>query len=74
MIFDFSTTTRYYIYGESANMRKGIPTLYNLVKTCCALSALGGDAYVFISSSCKSIKILRWDKDGFILYHKRLEL
>lgn len=74
MIFDFSTTTRYYIYGESVDMRKGIPTLYNLVKTGCALSALSGDAYVFISSSCKSIKILRWDKDGFILYHKRLDL
>lgn len=55
-------------------MRKGIRSLYHLVKTQSLLSALSGDAYVFISSSCKSIKILRWHKDGFILYHKRLEL
>lgn len=74
MMFDFDVSTHYYFFGEPVDMRKGIHSLYNLIKTRCEFSALNGDAFIFIGVSCKSIKILRWQKDGFILYHKRLEL
>lgn len=55
-------------------MRKGISSLYGVIKTSSKISALSGDAFVFIGCSQKSVKILRWHKDGFLLYHKRLEL
>ena len=37
------------------------------------LAPLGGGIFVFFSRNRQSVKLLRWDSDGFILYHKRLE-
>lgn len=55
-------------------MRKGIHSLYHLVKQESELSALSGDYFVFMGSNRKSIKILWWQTNGFCLYHKKLEL
>lgn len=74
MIFNFTTHTRFYFYRESVDMRKGIHSLYHLVKTSGNMDALNGDGYVFIGRTRKSIKILRWQKEGFVLYNKKLEL
>ena len=74
MIFNFTDTTRFYFYGDSVDMRKGIHSLYHLIKTSGTTKALNGDAYIFIGKSRKSVKILRWQKAGFVLYQKKLEL
>lgn len=74
MIFNFSNTTRFYFYGEPVDMRKGIHSLYHLVKTSGKMDALNGDGYVFVGRTRKSIKVLRWQKEGFVLYNKKLEL
>ena len=55
-------------------MRKGIHSLYSLIKEHSSYDALNGDVYIFISSSRKSIKILRWQHNGFLLYHHKLEI
>ncbi len=57
-------------------MRKGIRSLYGVVKSAarCSGRALSGDAFIFIGTNRKSVKILRWQREGFILYHKRLEI
>lgn len=74
MIFNFTDTTRFYFYRDPVDMRKGIHSLYHLVKTSGKMDALTGDGYIFIGRTRKSIKILRWQKEGFILYNKKLEL
>ncbi|MCT4647118.1 MAG: IS66 family insertion sequence element accessory protein TnpB [Carboxylicivirga sp.] len=74
MIFNFCNTTRFYFYSEPVDMRKGIHSLYHLVKTSGKINALNGDGYVFVGRTRKSIKVLRWQKEGFVLYHKKLEL
>lgn len=74
MIFNFTDTTRFYFYCEPVDMRKGIHSLYQLVKTRGKMDALNGNGYVFIGRTRKSIKILRWQKEGFVLYSKKLEL
>lgn len=74
MVFNFTDTTRFYCYSESVDMRKGIHSLYAIIKTSIEHNALNGDAYIFISSSRKSVKVIRWHNEGFILYHKKLEL
>lgn len=38
------------------------------------MDALNGNGYVFIGRRRKSLKILRWQKEGFVLYNKKLEL
>ena len=37
------------------------------------LSSLSGDIFLFFGKNRQSVKILRWDGDGFLLYYKRLE-
>jgi transposase len=74
MIFNFTDQTRFYFYHEAIDMRKGIHSLYNLVKTSSSLDVLNGDGYVFIGRTRKTIKVLRWQKEGFVLYNKKLEL
>jgi len=74
MIFNFTDTTRFYFFSEPVDMRKGIHSLYHLVKTSGNMNALNGDGYVFIGRTRKSIKVLRWQKEGFVLYNKKLEL
>lgn len=74
MIFDFTDTTRFYFFREPVDMRKGIHSLYHLVQTTGKMEALNGDAYIFVGRTRKAIKVLRWHKQGFVLYHKKLEL
>jgi len=43
-----------------------------------ALNELGhrpedGSVFVFLSKSRKLIKLLHWERDGLVIYHKRLE-
>lgn len=74
MILNFTETTRFYLYQEGVDMRKGIHSLYHLVQEAKELDALSGNGFVFIGRNRKSIKILRWQKEGFVLYYKKLEL
>ncbi|MCT4614652.1 MAG: IS66 family insertion sequence element accessory protein TnpB [Marinifilaceae bacterium] len=53
---------------------KGIHSIYSLVKTKNSLDVFNGNAYIFMGRTRKSIKILRWQKEGFVLYTKKLEL
>ncbi len=74
MVFNFTEDTRFYFFHEPVDMRKGIHSLYYLVKTSGNMNALNGDGYVFIGRTRKSIKVLRWQREGFVLYNKKLEL
>ena len=35
--------------------------------------ALTGSVFIFYGKNRQSVKLLRWDTDGFVLYQKRLE-
>lgn len=73
MMFTLEENVKFHLYGGGIDMRKGINSLYGLITQSTELSATNGDMYVFISNNQKSMKILRWQKEGFILYHKKLE-
>ena len=55
------------------DMRKGINGLYKLVRSEMKMSPLTGCVFIFYGKNHQSIKLLRWDTDGFVLYQKRLE-
>lgn len=74
MIFNFNNTTRFFIFCSPVDMRKGIHSLYHLVQGSKNMDVLSGSCFVFIGRTRKSLKILRWHKEGFILYYKKLEL
>ncbi len=74
MILNIDDKVKFYCYHAGIDMRKGIHSLYQIAKVNNMPSILHGDAFVFIGSNQKSVKILRWHNEGFLLYHKKLEV
>ena len=69
----FSDRYRYFIYRSGCDMRKGYDSLCGLVRSEFKLNPLSGDVFIFISKQKNKIKLLLWQKDGFVIYSKRLE-
>ena len=66
-------TTNYFVYRHPADMRKSFYSLASLVKEQMQGNPLSGDIFVFLSRRRNQVKLLRWEKDGFAIYTKRLE-
>lgn len=71
-MFSLNDALEYYLYAHYIEMGKGIEKLSELLRTAGA-NPLNGNAYLFVSKEKNMMKILRWERDGFILYQKRLE-
>ena len=54
-------------------MRKSIDGLMRIVKNTFDLDPFANALYLFCGRRCDRIKALHFDKDGFILYYKRLD-
>lgn len=54
-------------------MRKSFDSLGALVNTHMGWELLSGDVFVFINGNRTQLKLLRWEGDGFCIYHKRLQ-
>lgn len=72
MMFGIDTSTKVFLYGKPCDMRKGFNGLFGLVQNEMELNPLSGYLFVFISKDRNKVKILFWDKDGLVLYYKRL--
>lgn len=72
-MFGLTDNITYYLCSHAVDMRKGINGLYKMVRSEMGQSPLSGHAFIFYGKSRQSIKILKWDRDGFVLYQKRLE-
>ena len=72
-MFGLNDRSRYYLCTSTVDMRNGINGLYKIVKSDMSLNPITGDVFIFISKNGYTIKLLKWDGDGFLLYHKRLE-
>ena len=55
------------------DMRKSINGLSGLVVEELGGELTSGDIYLFFNKSRDRVKGLYWDKNGFVLHHKRLE-
>ncbi len=60
IVFNLGCEVRYFCFCGGVDMRKGIQSLHRMIKASEAspTSALSGDAFVFIGTARKSIKIL----------------
>lgn len=62
-----------YIALGSTDMRKSIDGLSILVSEKLKLDLFSGHLFAFCNRKQNIVKILYWDKNGFCLWHKRLE-
>jgi transposase len=66
-------SVRIFIGSTPIDMRKSIDGLMAIVQEELAQNAYSGHLFVFVSRRCDRVKILTWDKGGFVLVYKRLE-
>ena len=67
-----SASTRYFFYTKIMDMRKGCYGLCGIVTNEMKKDILSGDVFVFINKRNNQLRLLQWEKDGFILFEKRL--
>jgi transposase len=72
-MFALTASQRFFLYSQPVDMRKSFNALSGIVSTGMGKDALSGDVYIFIGKSRDKLKLLVWEKGGFILYYKRLE-
>jgi transposase len=72
-MFNLDDNCHYYLYPGYVSMGKGIESLTKLAFSIPRTNVLEGDAYLFVGIKKNTLKILRWDKNGFILYQKQLQ-
>lgn len=64
---------RVFVATARVDGRKGIDGLSVLVRSQFAEDPLSGSMYVFFSRRADRVRILYWDRDGYVLVTKRLE-
>jgi transposase len=62
-----------FLYRGIVDMRKSINGLSAIVEEELGLSPFGPSLFVFCNRQRDKIKILYWERSGFVLWYKRLE-
>ena len=63
---------RVYLAREQVDLRRGHDGLSKLVKGTLALDPFSGHLFVFVGRRGDRVKVLFWDRGGFVVYYKRL--
>lgn len=62
-----------YLYSEPVDMRKGIHGLTILLVDQLSVKPQSGDLYLFRNRRGNKVKVLHWDKNGFLMHYKCIE-
>jgi transposase len=65
---------RIWLAAEAADMRCGFDRLAQRVQSVIGEDPLSGHLFLFRSRGGNRLKILMWDRDGYVLWYKRLEV
>src|SRR5882757_761426 len=64
---------RVYLHRSPIDMRKQMDGLSILAKEVMQLDPLSGSLFVFINRRRNKLKVLVWERNGFVVWYKRLE-
>src|ERR1700676_2401669 len=70
---DHTQGARIWLASEATDMRCGFDRLAERVRAVIGEDPLSGHLFVFRSRRGDRLKILVWERDGFLLWYKRLE-
>jgi hypothetical protein len=71
-MFSLSESNRYVVCVRGVDLRKGLDGLCGLIHYQ-SLSSTNGDVYVFFNRSRTTMKLVHWERGGYVVYYKRLE-
>jgi transposase len=66
------SSVRVYLAAEPIDLRRGHDGLVALVRSLWKLNPFDGHLFVFLGRRVDRVKILVWDRNGFVVYYKRL--
>lgn len=66
-------SVRIYLSTEAVDLRRGHDGLYAIVRKQWSVDPFAGHLFVFVGRRANRVKILFWDRGGFVVYYKRLE-
>jgi transposase len=66
------SSVRVYLAAQPVDLRRGHDALVALVRHTWRLNPFDGHLFVFLGRRADRVKILAWDRNGFVLYYKRL--
>jgi transposase len=72
-MFGLGGSLVYQLYSKPCDMRKSFNGLSGLVSHELGRDPLSGEVFIFLNRNGNLIKLLHWERGGFVLYYKRLE-
>lgn len=66
-------SVRIYVAAEAMDLRRGFDGLASATRSVIRQDPLNGHLFVFLNRRRNRIKLLVWDRTGFLLLYKRLE-
>jgi transposase len=70
---DQGLAVRIWLSTAPADLRKGFDSLAALVREHLGHDPLSGHLFLFVGRGRDRIKLLYWDRDGYVVWYKRLE-
>ena len=72
-MLSLNSRQRFYWYRGQTDMRKSFAGLCYLVEREMGFDLLSGDVFIFVNRRRDQMKLLMWDRSGFVIWYKRLE-
>lgn len=72
-MFSLGDSDVYYLSRTSTDMRKGFDALCGEVRRGMGRDPVSGEVFIFYNTSRTRLKLLHWERGGFVIYHKRFE-
>jgi transposase len=73
MLPQFPAAVRVFLCTRPTDMRKSFDGLLGLVHEFLGQDPLSGHLFLFLNRRRDRVKILVWDRDGLVIWYKRLE-
>lgn len=71
--FDHAQSVRIWLAAQPVDMRSGFDRLADLARVVSGQDPFHGHLFLFRSRRGDRLKVLQWDRDGYVLWYKRLE-
>lgn len=72
-MFSLGDSEIYYLSRTATDMRKGFDALCGEVRRGMGRDPVSGEVFIFYNSNRTRLKLLHWERGGFVIYHKRFE-